>query len=167
MTESWRGLSRHMDTASARPLAAGSNMFYQQVNSYLMATPKPHLSRTILVVEDHASLREFVANMLQAEGYRVLTAENGRRAVNVAASYDGPVDLLLCDFELPLMNGAAAAREILATRPDMRVIIMSAWSPQWDQLDPAWEFLGKPFSAALLMARLAAAMGRARGIGAS
>lgn len=142
-------------------------MFYQQVNSHLMATPKPPLSRTILVVEDHASLREFVANMLEAEGYQVLTAENGREAVAVASAYEGTVDLLLCDFELPLMNGAAAARQILESRPRMRVIIMSAWSPQWDQLDPAWEFLGKPFSPALLVARLSAAIGQARGIGAS
>lgn len=141
-------------------------MFQQQVNQDRMVPSVPRLSRTILVVEDHPTLREFVADALRAEGHRVLTAEDGLQAVAASRMYPGPIEVLLSDFELPEMDGSSAARKIVEKRPGMQVIIMSASPPQWDRLDPSWEFLGKPFSTALLLSRLSALLVRTHSAGA-
>jgi two-component system, cell cycle sensor histidine kinase and response regulator CckA len=131
-----------------------------------MASIEPQLLQTILVVEDHTSLLEFVASILRTEGYRVLTAEDGGQALLAAGQHPGNIDLLLSDFELPVLHGDEVARRLTALYPGIRVLIMSAWNPQWDRMDPQWEFLGKPFSAALLLTRLKELLSRARGAGA-
>ena len=124
------------------------------------------MPRTILVVEDHPVVREFVVTMLNGEGYRVIAAVDGRGALQTHESHAGIIDLLLSDFDLGDTDGVALARKILEKRPEMKVMIMSAWTPQWDNLDPSWGFLAKPFSVALLVARVAAMLPKADAAGA-
>ena len=57
----------------------------------------------ILVIEDEAELRANVGRLLKAEGYEVLTAENG--AVGVELALAQPPDLIICDITMPEMDG--------------------------------------------------------------
>jgi len=58
---------------------------------------------TILVIEDEPELRANVARLLKAEGYEVLTAENGTAGVEAALAQ--PPDLIICDIAMPGMDG--------------------------------------------------------------
>ena len=78
----------------------------------------PHGSETVLVVEDHPSVRDYVVNALRHLGYRGLEAEDGKRALEVLADHPETA-LLLTDIGLPGMNGrqlAFAARVELGHR---------------------------------------------------
>ncbi len=80
---------------------------------------------TVLVVDDDATLRELYAQLLREQGYRVETAANGAEAVQ-AVRLSRP-DLVLIDYEMPILDGLAAAREIraLAGTPPPIVMISS------------------------------------------
>ncbi len=60
-------------------------------------------ARKILVIEDEAGLRANVARFLKAEGYEVLTAENGASGVDIAVKQ--MPDLIVCDIAMPEMDG--------------------------------------------------------------
>jgi CheY-like chemotaxis protein len=62
--------------------------------------------------------------LLEAAGYRVLTATNGKEAVQVFVS--SSVDLVLLDYHLPEMNGSAAALRMKDAKPDVPVAILSS-----------------------------------------
>lgn len=59
---------------------------------------------TILLVDDDDDTRNCVTSVLEGEGYDVLTARNGREALDVLASHDAP-DLVLLDLMMPVMSG--------------------------------------------------------------
>ena len=65
---------------------------------------------TILLVEDDAMNRDMMARHLKWEGFQVVTAVNGVQAVALAQSE--PIDLILLDMGLPIMNGWQAARRL-------------------------------------------------------
>jgi CheY-like chemotaxis protein len=77
-----------------------------------------HAVATILVAEDHLDSRDALRALLEAFGYRVLEAVNGRQAVEVALSH-GP-DLILMDIMMPELDGFEATRE-LRRHPQTRV----------------------------------------------
>jgi CheY-like chemotaxis protein len=64
----------------------------------------------ILLVEDDAMIREMLARRLKWEGYQVITADNGAHAVTLVQSE--PIDLILMDMGLPIMNGWQATNRI-------------------------------------------------------
>jgi CheY-like chemotaxis protein len=85
-------------------------------------------SETVLVVEDSPQLRELMEEVLQVRGYRVLDAENGDAALEVARRHDGPIHLLLTDVIMPGMNGRQLADRLTAVRPDMKVLFASGYT---------------------------------------
>jgi signal transduction histidine kinase/ActR/RegA family two-component response regulator len=120
-------------------------------------------ARTILVVEDQDSVRALARRTLVAQGYNVLIAENGEEAIEVAREHAKPIDLLLTDVVMPIMNGPEAARRLTKTHPEMDVMFMSAYPDGAfgldSSLDPDVAFLEKPFSgtelASAVQARIA------------
>jgi hypothetical protein len=82
-------------------------------------------TETILVVDDEEALGEMTRRMLVRAGYRVLTAANGAQAIQIAATFDGPIHLLLTDVIMPMMQGPAVASEVRTLRPGVRVLYMS------------------------------------------
>ena len=74
---------------------------------------------TILVVEDEASIRDMVSRRLTFEGYQVITAPDGARAVALARS-ESP-DLILMDMGLPVLNGWQATHRI-KNKPETQAI---------------------------------------------
>lgn len=61
----------------------------------------PSVIATILLVEDADALRELSQELLESMGYTVLTASDGIAALNVAANYEGNIDVLMTDVVLP------------------------------------------------------------------
>jgi CheY-like chemotaxis protein len=82
--------------------------------------------QTILVVDDEFGAIEVVAAALEDEGYRVLSAANGRHGLERLA--EGTIDLAIIDFMMPLMDGAALGRAIRdhAGYAKLPIILMSA-----------------------------------------
>src|SRR5204862_5573590 len=80
---------------------------------------------TVLVVEDEPAVRGLVESMLGLHGYQVIAAENAGDALEVSTSYEGRIDLLLTDVEMPDMSGRELAQRLRAERTEMRLLYMS------------------------------------------
>jgi CheY-like chemotaxis protein len=80
--------------------------------------------RTILVVDDEDGLVRVLALLLQDEGYRVLTAQSGRAALEAARAER--VDVVITDFMMPHMDGGELLRALHATYPRTPVMVMSS-----------------------------------------
>ena len=83
---------------------------------------------TVLVVEDEPAMREVTRRILSRSGYQVITAANGREAIQVATSHDGGIDVLVSDIVMPQMLGQEAAERIRALRPGVKVLFMSGYT---------------------------------------
>jgi CheY-like chemotaxis protein len=79
----------------------------------------------ILVVDDDASLRSLAQIILEHQGYRVLVADGGAQALQVAHAEKGPIDLLITDLVMPGMDGAELGRQVRALRPATRVLYIT------------------------------------------
>jgi len=120
-------------------------------------------SATILVVDDEPRYVRWITVNLRAEGYRVLTAADGETAVEVTAA-ERP-DLVLLDIGLPRLDGLAACRQIreFSTVPIIMLTAKAAESDKVAGLDAgADDYLAKPFGPPELLARVRAALRRAR-----
>jgi hypothetical protein len=83
---------------------------------------------TILIVEDEDGVRELLWKILTDHGHTVLEARHGRDALTVAGGYDLPIQLLLTDVVMPEMGAGELADQLLAQRPDMRVLFISGYT---------------------------------------
>lgn len=79
---------------------------------------------TILLIDDDPDLRSMLRRTLVRGGYAVQEAENGREGLKVLAN--SPVDLVVTDIIMPDMEGIELILQLRRTRPDLRVIAMSA-----------------------------------------
>jgi signal transduction histidine kinase len=121
-------------------------------------TPEGILSsrgnETILVAEDEDSLRKFVVGLLELKGYRVLAAEDGRAALDMACRSRQPIDLLLTDLTMPNMGGRELTKVLKETLPGLKVVFMSGFSEETSLLagdrKVGVEFIAKPFTSAAL-----------------
>lgn len=119
-----------------------------------MTHPQP--SARILLVEDDASLRRTVAEVLDAHGYAVTLAPDGRQALEVLQSE--PVDLVVTDLMMPGMGGEALLRQIRATFPAVPVIAVTAFGSVESAVAltraGASDYLTKPFRTPALLASI-------------
>jgi two-component system cell cycle sensor histidine kinase/response regulator CckA len=110
----------------------------------------PTGAETILLVEDDVNVRKLVQRVLQSLGYTLLEAENGQEALQIAASYDGLIHLLLTDVVMPGINGKMLAENLLMTRPELKLLFMSGYTDNaiahHGVLEPGTAFVQKPFS---------------------
>jgi two-component system, cell cycle sensor histidine kinase and response regulator CckA len=113
--------------------------------------PTPPRRQTILVVDDEDDIRAVVRQMLTADGYLVLDAEDPNRALRLAGQQH--VDLLLTDVVMPLMRGTELAQRLLAVAPSAKVLLMSAYKVA-DIAASGHPFLAKPFTPDVLLARV-------------
>lgn len=104
---------------------------------------------TILLVEDDDSVFELTRRVLARRGYRLLTARDGLEAEQVAASHEGPIDLLLTDLTMPRMDGKTLAQRLTRTRPGLKVLLMSGYTGTGSGADRGsyggMAFVQKPF----------------------
>jgi two-component system, cell cycle sensor histidine kinase and response regulator CckA len=113
---------------------------------------------TVLVVEDEPALREVIRRMLDRSGYRVITAANGREAIEVAAGHPDGIDVLLTDVVMPQMLGREAAERISAICPAVKVLYMSGYThgvlDVQGVLEAGLHLIEKPFTEKALLTRL-------------
>ena len=121
-------------------------------------------TETILFVEDEASVRSITREILENYGYTVLEAEDGQQALNLAASFDGHIDLLLTDVVMPHMSGKEVAERLRRVRPDIRALYISGYTEDsivhQGILDKEIDFLAKPFMPVQLAKRIRLALDR-------
>ncbi len=117
---------------------------------------------TVLIVEDAADVRDFVARVLTRAGYDVLVADGPQAALGLLSTDPRPVDLLLSDVIMPGMNGRELADEVSSMRPDAAVLFMSGYTDNaivhHGVLDPRTNFLQKPFTPDQLLSDVRRAM---------
>jgi DNA-binding response OmpR family regulator len=110
----------------------------------------------ILVIEDEARIQAFLARGLEAEGYTVVAAGDGRKGLDLATGTHW--DLVVLDLLLPGLNGLQVLRELHRTKPELPVVILSARSDVQTKLRGfelgATDYLAKPFSLDELLARI-------------
>jgi DNA-binding response OmpR family regulator len=121
----------------------------------------------VLVVEDHAPLREQIAALLQRHGHRVDEASDGRQALQMAL--DTPPDVLVLDLGLPGLDGLQLCQRLRArSARHVPVLMLTARDALSDKLSGfnagADDYLVKPFANEELLARLLA-LGRRAGAG--
>jgi PAS domain S-box-containing protein len=120
-------------------------------------------TETILVVEDHDDVRHMVIAALEACGYRVLEAANGRAAIEVAGQYEGTIDLVVTDVIMPGMTGKELADGLALLRPETKVLFISGYSGEViahkGVLDASVAYLQKPFTPSVLAAKVREILG--------
>lgn len=78
----------------------------------------------VLLAEDEKDIQFLYSVWLRREGYDVITADNGREAIEAFAS--GPFDLVMLDVMMPEVDGLAVCRQIRAEQPDLPILMVSA-----------------------------------------
>jgi DNA-binding response OmpR family regulator len=121
-------------------------------------------ARTILVVEDQPEVLSFLADALQALGYRVLTASHPDDGLALGDEHAEQIDLVLTDVVMPGMNGPEMAKQLVFRHPTLRVLYLSGYDR--DTLGPLGvpeegpDFLKKPFTMDALVKRVSGALRR-------
>jgi two-component system cell cycle sensor histidine kinase/response regulator CckA len=122
------------------------------------AAPQRPLHATILVVDDEISLRSVMRRTLLRAGFEVLLAEDGARALTLASTHPGHIDLLLTDVVMPGLSGPELARRLREQRPGIGVLFVSGYSFEENvpAADPATGtgYLPKPFDSTTLTAKV-------------
>jgi CheY-like chemotaxis protein len=115
-------------------------------------------SESILLVEDAEPLRKLAQTFLESGGFRVLSAESGEDALQVASRHGKCFDLLLTDVVMPGMNGRVLAEHLLPRQPGMRVLYMSGYTDSFiaghGVLDSGTHLLHKPFTEEVLIRKV-------------
>jgi DNA-binding response OmpR family regulator len=110
----------------------------------------------ILLVEDEASLRDGIVDLLEADGHDVAAVGDG--VTGVEAGLREPFDLVLLDLMLPRMDGVEVCRRLRAARPGMPILMLTARASEDDKVrglvEGADDYVTKPFSARELLARV-------------
>jgi PAS domain S-box-containing protein len=118
--------------------------------THAMMTPMSGSAETVLVVEDDERVRALVCSILRKDGYSVLHADSAEQALEVAAAFNGAIELLLTDVVMPGRNGKELAEIIVRDRPGTRVMFMSGYSQDAVSLRGVraseTQFIQKPFT---------------------
>jgi CheY-like chemotaxis protein len=110
----------------------------------------------ILVVDDEERIRKLIGEQLEGEGYEVILAATGDDAFEILQGTPC-IDLIVTDVRMPgAMNGFDLIERALASRPDLRTIIMSGYTGErTKRTGIADRFLQKPFTLSLLQIEVA------------
>ncbi|MEA5602945.1 response regulator transcription factor [Nostoc sp. UHCC 0252] len=145
-------------------------MYTSESTKYSTKTDIGQTSR-ILVVEDEELIQEMLAVALEEEGYRVITAPDGRSAIEYLKSFEAnsgevPFDLIILDLMLPQINGLDICRLLRHQGNPVPILMLSAKGSETDRVlgleVGADDYLTKPFSMRELVARCRALLRRQR-----
>ena len=123
----------------------------------------------VLVVEDEGSLRVAVSKVLRMNGFSVLEAEDGTTALNLIREYKDAIAVVLLDITLPGAPSRDVFAEARRVRPDMRVIVTSAYGQ--NTVDASFtglrvdSFIRKPYQLANLISLLRRVLSAQAGAG--
>ncbi len=119
---------------------------------------------TVLIAEDEETVRELCREVLETLNYRVLVAPDGEKALQVFKERGDEIDLVISDTEMPGKPGDLLAREILALRPGMPIILTSGFSERFNE-EKLREigvkgFVLKPFNIKTLATKIKEVLGK-------
>jgi PAS domain S-box-containing protein len=118
---------------------------------------------TVLLVEDEPAVREPVALRLREMGFRVIEADNGFRGLEILRSQQ-PLDLVIADVGLPVLNGRKMIDKAPPHRRGLRVLFTTGYADTWvlqqgEPLRPGMDVLTKPFDMGALLTKIYALAG--------
>lgn len=120
------------------------------------------MTKKILVVDDNPDIRTMLKSYLESEGFEILTAENGQKALFVAR--EGKPDCIVLDMMMPEMGGSDFIR-IYTAESDVPILVLTARVEETDKVLGlelgADDYMTKPFSLRELTARINALLRRA------
>ena len=120
------------------------------------------MPKKILIVDDELRMRKLISDFLEKEGYATLEAEDGKKALEIFYNEPG-IDLIILDVMMPIYDGWAVCREIRKTS-EIRIIMLTARGEESDELFGfelgVDEYIKKPFSPSILIARVNAILRR-------
>ena len=115
----------------------------------------------ILIVDDEQSILHLCKMILESNGYRVLTTNEGSKAVDLYKQHQGEVQVVLTDMAMPRMDGQAVIRALREINPQVRIVANSGFFPDSSRSQSsvqrvvgADKFLVKPFTAISLLTTL-------------
>jgi DNA-binding response OmpR family regulator len=112
--------------------------------------PEPCTKTVLLIVDDEPALRRVMWEILTEAGYSILTAIDGRSAIDAVETFLQPIALAIIDYNLPRMAGPTLAMELQELKPGIRVLFVSGY-PAFASDHP---FLQKPFHPAELISKV-------------
>jgi two-component system response regulator ResD len=119
---------------------------------------------TVLVVDDEARMRKLIKDFLIQKGFSVLEAEDGERAIDVFESNKNKIGIILLDVMMPKLDGWSVLRQI-RQNSNVPIIMLTARGEEQDELFGfelgVDEYISKPFSPKILVARVEAILKRA------
>ena len=120
----------------------------------------------ILVVDDESRMRKLLKDFLSAKGYKILEAEDGEKAIEVFEENRNKIKLILLDVMMPKLDGWSVLRKI-RQESNLPVIMLTARGEEQDELFGfelgVDEYISKPFSPKILVARVEAILKRVYG----
>ena len=115
-------------------------------------------NQTVVVVEDNDMVRNLACAILKEQGFRVISAPNGRTCLTLLAQISDPIDVLLTDVIMPDMNGKELHEKISVSRPSLPVIYMSGYSDDviahHGVLQKGLHLIHKPFTHKILLKKI-------------
>jgi two-component system, cell cycle sensor histidine kinase and response regulator CckA len=115
-------------------------------------------TETVLVAEDQDLYRELICEILNDQGYEVISAANGEAALRKAAEHSGPIHVILTDVIMPTLSGFELVKAVRASRPETRVIFMSGYMDdavsRHGVINAGDGFLQKPFGPTELLRQI-------------
>lgn len=105
-------------------------------------------NKTILIADDDLLSRKYFAKVLEFTKVKLIFVKNGKEAVDYCCCDHPSVDLVLMDIKMPLKDGLTATREIKKNRPEIPVLIQTAYAFDYDKTNAmasgSDEFISKP-----------------------
>ncbi|MCD4691717.1 MAG: response regulator, partial [Calditrichales bacterium] len=83
---------------------------------------------TVLIVEDEKDVRNLVCEILKLQGYNILEAGYGDRALNICKEYNKPIHLILTDIVMPHISGSRLVELVKPIHPEMKTLYMSGYT---------------------------------------
>ncbi len=115
-------------------------------------------SETIMVVEDEELLRELLESVLTDNGYRVITAEDGEKAIAAFEKNKGNVQLVLSDLGLPKLGGSDMLNALRKINSEIRVLFASGFvesrDKEWMTQNEVDGFIAKPYRIAEVLKKV-------------
>ena len=119
---------------------------------------------SILLIEDEANLRHNLRVLLEGEGYRVITAEDGAEGIHKLQ--EAPLDLVITDVVMPGVDGFQVMQYLKDHAPDLLAVAVTAYVSTESAIEAlrrgAFDYLAKPFDVDLMQSVIKRALEKAR-----
>ena len=124
------------------------------------------MNKSILIVDDESRMRKLIKDFLTAKGYNIVEAADGEKALEVFEENSEKIELILLDVMMPKLDGWSVLRQIRQTSK-VPIIMLTARGEEQDELFGfelgVDEYISKPFSPKILVARVEAILKRTQG----